>query len=80
MQHFYTHVLRGDDYAEDREGQEFASLEEARESARQSARMMLAHEFEAGRNPKTLEYHIHDEAGARLAVVQVHATISGLDS
>lgn len=76
---FYTHVLHGADYARDVEGQEFAGLEEARASARRAARLAVAYEIEAGRDPVNLEYHIHDETGAQLAALPVSATISGLD-
>jgi hypothetical protein len=79
MPRFYTHVLRGTDYANDVEGQEFASTEEARESARRGARITVAYEIKAGRDPVELEYHIHDEAGTKLATFRVSATVTGLD-
>jgi len=78
MQRFHTHVSYDNEYAQDVEGERFDDLEAACECARQSARRLVAQLIGAGHNLIRLEYRIHDEAGAHLATVPVHATVSGL--
>ena len=76
MRRFYTHVLYGTGLAEDPEGQEFASIEDASNSARHAARIIIAKEIEAGRDPIALEFRIQNEAGDRLSTISANATIS----
>lgn len=78
MTRFFTDIRYRDGFASDAEGQEFASLTEAREGACQAARQAVAHEIEAGHDKVHLEYEIHDESGAEAVSVPVDATVSGL--
>jgi hypothetical protein len=76
---FYIHVLNGTEYARDTEGQRFANVEAAYQSARNGARSLISDEILAYRDPVKLEYRICDEAGTQLAMLAVGATVSGLD-
>jgi hypothetical protein len=78
MKLFYIHVLNGTDYARDPEGQQFADIAAAYQSARNGARSLVSEEILACRDPVKLEYRICDETGTQLAVLAVGATVSGL--
>lgn len=79
MQCFYTHVSYAKQCARDLEGEWFADLDAARESARQSARLMISQMIAAGNDAIRLEYRICDEAGSLLATVPASASISWLE-
>ena len=78
MPMFYTHVLHGTDIARDEEGQEFATLDEARLVGLRAAGDMVAEEVAAGHYHVDLELRIHDEANTLLITLPVSASVIGL--
>lgn len=60
------------------EGQEFASIAAARDSAMDAAAAMLAEEMIARRSRVVLEFRIDDAAGVRCATLPVTAVVTGL--
>ena len=79
MQRFYTHVRTSGVCAQDPEGQQFASLDDACENARHSARIVISEEIVSGRDLVDLVYSIHDEAGVLLATMPFRGALSGFD-
>ena len=74
-----THVRNDDGYAIDREGQEFPDLATARAAAVQGAVDMLCDDLRGRRFDVSLELHIDDAAGTRVATLPVTAKVTGLD-
>jgi len=72
---FHTHISYEGQYARDAEGEWFADLDAACESARQSARRMISQLIAAGSDAIRLEYHVHNQAGTLLATVPVSASL-----
>jgi hypothetical protein len=63
MPRFYMHIRQGDRLFEDPEGEEFASLVEARAEAVMSARELMAEMVAAGKSPRNNRFEIADDSG-----------------
>jgi hypothetical protein len=68
---YYFHVRSGSELMRDPEGQEFASLEEARAEALGSARDLLAEGAGTGVDRSAWAVLVADEAGTTLAEVSL---------
>ncbi len=63
MPRFFMNIRQDDEWLEDREGEEFPSLVEARAEAVMAARELMAARVGAGRKPHRGGFEITDDAG-----------------
>lgn len=76
MPRFHMNIRKGDAFLEDREGEEFASLSEARTEAVQSARELMAARMAAGKMPDgDTRFEITDDSGKTVLVMPFEEAI-----
>lgn len=66
----YLHVRETDRFVEDPDGQDFDTIEEAREEAKAAARDLLAAKLKAGEVIDNQRFEICNEAGEVLGIVR----------
>ena len=75
MPRFYLHVRRGQDYALDREGYEFPTVEVARNEALRAA-LKAWHRLPAGQDPAAYAIEVEHESGVMILSVPFAEALS----
>lgn len=74
---YYIHVQNGHGLVCDEQGQEFPTLDAARQHAFRAAAEMIADEIKGGCQVVKLTLHVHDEDDRRLVSLPVTASVEG---
>jgi hypothetical protein len=75
---FYTHVAMNGSLAIDEEGQKFSDLATAKVAAERAARSIAMEALASKGDAISVDLHIHDGAGVRLAMLSASGTFRGL--
>jgi len=77
MTRYFFHILRNDETVLDEEGDEFASLDDARVSAVNAIRELVAAKIKRGLMILNEHMEVRDEADALQLVISFHEVIEG---
>jgi hypothetical protein len=77
MPRFYMNIRHGEELVQDREGEEFSTLDKARSEAVLCARELTAERVPSGKKPRESRFEIVDDSGHTVLIVPFGEAVNG---